>query len=128
MTRSKYNVIISEDAKNMLASNIAFLAKVNPNAAIKQKKSIIDSILTLEEMPMRYPFFNAEYIQPNKYRKLVVNKLYIILYQVQDNIVYVDYILDCRKDYQWLLWFKVRKSFSLFLYPERTINEIKFWN
>lgn len=110
MTSPKYTVIVSEEAKNMLASNIPFLAKVSPDAAIKQKKSIIDSILTLEDTPMRCPFFNAEYIQPNKYRKLVVNKLYIILYQVKENHVYVDYILDCRKDYPWLIWMETQHT------------------
>ena len=27
----------------------------------------------------------------------------IVKYQIQDNNVYVDWILDCRQDYPWLL-------------------------
>ena len=53
-------------------------------------------------MPKRYPFFNEEYIPPNKYRKMFIKKWYLILYQIQEDVVYVDYILDYRKDYQWL--------------------------
>lgn len=27
---------------------------------------------------------------------------YLVLYQIRDDTVYIDYILDCRKDYNWL--------------------------
>ena len=93
MEYEKYKVIISEKAKNMLASNIAFIAKVSADAATKQKKAVIDGIRSLEQMPKRYPFFN---------RKMFIKKWYLILYQIQEDVVYVDYILDYRKDYQWL--------------------------
>ena len=102
MEYEKYKVIITEKAKNMLASNIAFIAKVSADAATKQKKAVIDGIRSLEQMPKRYPFFNEEYIPPNKYRKMFIKKWYLILYQIQEDVVYVDYILDYRKDYQWL--------------------------
>ena len=111
MEYEKYKVIISEKAKNMLASNIAFIAKVSADAATKQKKAVIDGIRSLEQMPKRYPFFNEEYIPPNKYRKMFIKKWYLILmeikwlpmiHQIQEDVVYVDYILDYRKDYQWL--------------------------
>ena len=102
MEYEKYKVIISEKAKNMLASNIAFIAKASADAATKQKKAVIDGIRSLEQMPKRYPFFNEEYIPPNKYRKMLIKKWYLILYQIQEDVVYVDYILDYRKDYQWL--------------------------
>ena len=102
MAYEKYKVIISEKAKNMLASNIAFITKVSADAATKQKKAVIDGIRSLEQMPKRYPFFYEEYIPPNKYRKMFIKKWYLILYQIQEDVVYVDYILDYRKDYQWL--------------------------
>ena len=54
-------------------------------------------------MPHRYPFFEAEFMPANKYHKMFVANWYLILYQIQDDTVYVDYILDCRKDYGWLL-------------------------
>ena len=40
MEYEKYKVFISEKAKNMLASNIAFIAKVSGDAATKQKKAV----------------------------------------------------------------------------------------
>lgn len=102
MTYDKYKVFVSEQAIRMLKLNIAFIAEVNVEASSKLKKAIMDGIRSLEYMPKRYPFFNEEYMLPNKYRKMVINKYYFILYQIQDDVVNVDYILDCRKDFKWL--------------------------
>ena len=90
------------DELDKYLDDIAFIAKVSADAATKQKKAVIDGIRSLEQMPKRYPFFNEEYIPPNKYRKMFIKKWYLILYQIQEDVVYVDYILDYRKDYQWL--------------------------
>ena len=54
-------------------------------------------------MPERYPFLEAEFIPSNKYHKMFVEKWYLVLYQIQDEIVYVDFIVDCRQDYRWLM-------------------------
>ena len=54
-------------------------------------------------MPKRYPFFNEPYLPVNKYHKLFVENWFLILYQIRDDTVYVDLIVDVRQDYQWLL-------------------------
>ena len=99
----QYKVIISERAKEMLGMYIRFLAQVNKTAANKLKNRLIDEIRALQEMPQRYPFFNENYIPANKYHKLYVENWFLVLYQIKDDTVYVDWIVDCRQDYQWLL-------------------------
>ena len=54
-------------------------------------------------MPTRYGFINDEYITPNKYHKILVSSRYLLIYQIKDDMVYVELIVDCRQDYQWLL-------------------------
>lgn len=98
-----YRVIISDKAKQMLGYHIRFLAQVNRKAAIDKKKQIVHTLRSLSQMPERFPFFDAEYIPPNRYHRMFVEKRYLVLYQIRDNTVYVDYILDCRQDYPWLL-------------------------
>lgn len=98
----KYKVIVSERAKRMLGMHIRFMAQVNKEAATAKKKEIMAAIRSLAQMPQRFPFFDEPYITPNKYHKMLVEKWYLVLYQVQDNTVYVDYILDCRKEYGWI--------------------------
>lgn len=98
-----YTVIVSDRAKRMLASHIRFLANVSKEAATEKKTPLICEIRSLSKLPHRYPFFEAEFMPANKYHKMFVANWYLILYQIQDDTVYVDYILDCRKDYGWLL-------------------------
>jgi plasmid stabilization system protein ParE len=99
----KYHIIISERAKEMLGIHIRFLAQVNKAAASKLKNRLVAEIRSLQTMPQRFPFFNEDYIPANKYHKLYVENWYLVLYQIKDDTVYVDWILDCRQDYPWLL-------------------------
>lgn len=99
----KYHIIISERAKEMLGMHIRFLAQVNKAAAGKLKNRLVAEIRSLQTMPQRFPFFNEAYIPANKYHKLYVENWYLVLYQIKDDTVYVDWILDCRQDYPWLL-------------------------
>ena len=103
MTDTKYKVIVSDKAKQMLGMHIRFIAQVNKEAAKKKKKELIEAMRSLEYMPHKFPFFEEPYIPSNKYHKMYVKKWYLVLYQIKDNIVYIDYMLDCRKDYSWLI-------------------------
>ncbi len=99
----KYDVIISDRAREMLSMHIRFLAQVNKPAAVKLKARLMEQMRSLVDFPPRYPFFNENYIPVNKYHKLYVENWYLILYQIKDDTVFVDWIVDCRQDYQWLL-------------------------
>ena len=99
----KYKVIVSERVKDMLGMHIRFLAQTNRAAAKRLKDRLVAEMRSLGDMPHRYPFFNEAYIPPNKYHKLYVENWYLILYQIKDDTVYIDWIVDCRQDYQWLL-------------------------
>ena len=99
----KYKVIISDRARESFALHLRFLAQASKSAAVKLKHRFLQEIRSLEEMPQRYPFFNEEYIPVNKYHKLYVESWYLVLYQIRDDTVYVDWIVDCRQDYSWLL-------------------------
>ena len=99
----RYQVIISEQAKEHLLLHVRFLAQVSKPAAQKLRQRLVQEIRSLEEKPYRYPFLNEPYIPPNKYHKLYVENNYLILYQIRDNTVFVDWIVDCRQDYEWLL-------------------------
>lgn len=98
----KYKVIVSDRAKRMLGTHIRFMSQVSREAASEKKKELMTAMRSLSKMPQRFPFFEEMYITPNKYHKMFVEKYYLILYQIQDDTVYVEYILDCRRDYSWL--------------------------
>ena len=99
----QYKIFISERARQMLGIHIQFIANVNKAAAKKTKTEIMKAIHTLGSMPDRYTFLDAEFIPRNKYHKVFVGKWYLIFFQMKDQMVYVDYIVDCRQDYRWLI-------------------------
>lgn len=103
MSDKKYKVIVSDRAKRMLGTHIRFMAQVNKDAAKTKKQELMEAMRSLERMPQRFPFFEEAYIPPNKYHKMFIEKWYLILYQIQDDTVYVEYIVECRKDYNWLI-------------------------
>ena len=103
MSDKKYKVIVSDRAKRMLGTHIRFMAQVNKDAAKTKKQELMEAMRSLERMPQRFPFFEEAYIPTNKYHKLFIEKWYLVLYQIQDDTVYVYYILDCRKDYSWII-------------------------
>lgn len=98
-----YEIIVSDKAKQMLGAHMRFLAEQSEDAARQITAELLRAIRSLAEMPERYPFFNEAYMPPNKYRKMFVTKYDLLLYQIRDETVYVDYVVDCRQDYQWLI-------------------------
>ena len=86
----------------MLTEHVFFLASVNPEAAKKLQTRIMDAIRSLETMPKRYPYLDPD-DRRSPYRKMVVPQQYLIIYTIQDDTVYVEYVLDGRQDYGWLL-------------------------
>ena len=68
--RLQYKVLVSDRARQMLASHIRFLAQKNPAAARQTKKDLMDDVRLLQQMPERFPFLKADFIPPNKYQKM----------------------------------------------------------
>ena len=99
----RYNIEISDRAKTMLGAHAKFLAQKSPSAAREMKVKTLTAIRSLSDIPERCPFFDGEFVPRNKYHKMVVDNRYLILYQIRDRMVFVEYILDGRQDYSWLV-------------------------
>lgn len=98
-----YKVIVSERAQQMLLKHTAYLGNKDLDRAEEVKKRLLHGLRSLETMPSRYPFLEDQFIPSNRYRKMYIEKWYLVLYQIRDQNVLVDLILDCRHDYRWLL-------------------------
>lgn len=103
MTQKKYKVIVSEKATRMLVEYAVSLADVSPSAAERLVSSFEAAAESLETMPFRCARLTGEYIPANKYRFLVFEKQYIIIFQIVDDVVYADYVVNTKQDYGWLL-------------------------
>jgi Plasmid stabilisation system protein. len=98
-----HKIEVSDRARQMLTAHVRFLAEVNVKAAEKVRTEVMAGIRSLKSMPERGPFLVGDFIPPNKYHKLFIENWYLILYQIRNQTVYIEYIIDCRQDYSWLL-------------------------
>ena len=98
-----YKVKISEEAQRGLGNIVSYVALNSIQAARILKKDLVAEISSWKLFPERTPFLEGEFIPLNKYHKLVVRKNYLVIYQIKDDTVWVDYVIDCRQDYQWLV-------------------------
>ena len=99
----EYDVSVSDAALAMLDSHVDFLARVSLDAATKLMNEILDGIASLSSNPQRFPAYENQFIPYNRYRRMLSAKRYLVLYEIDGKNVYVDYIVDCRQDYEWLI-------------------------
>lgn len=98
-----FTVIVSQRATQMLVSHAGFLAGISEPAAERLVSEFERAANSLEQFPHRCPWLRAQFIPPNKYRYLIFEKRYLLIFQIVEKTVYVDYVIDCREDYGWLL-------------------------
>lgn len=99
----RYRLVLSNAARSMLDAHIRFLAQRSVIAARQTKDNIIHAIASLRENPERFPFLDGYGIPGNVYHKMFVKSYYLVLFQIRGDDVLVDYIVDCRSDYSWLV-------------------------
>lgn len=98
-----FEVVISERAADMLVQHVRFLSETSPQAAEKLSEEIIQASKSLQNFPERNPWLTDPFLTKHKYRKMTINKRYLLIYQIKEHNVHIDFILDCRQDYRWLL-------------------------
>ena len=98
-----YNVIIQTPASEMLVSHAQFLAQVSETAAERLADEFFIKANSLEHMPERCPWLSGYSITEKKYRKLIVENYYMLIFQVVGDNVYIDAVVNCRSEYHWLL-------------------------
>ena len=96
--RREYQVIVSSEANDKLYDHFEFLARVSVNAAHRLLEGLLQDIRKFAYDPFRFPIYNQPYLPINKYRYIISNKRYRVVYQVCGNHVFVDDIQDCRQD------------------------------
>ena len=103
MNKPEFEVIVSDAALAMLDSHVDFLARVSVSVATRLMDEILGDIESLSENPQRYPAYENPFIAVGRYRRMLSAKRYLIIYEIDAKFVYVDYIVDCRSDYDWLI-------------------------
>jgi mRNA-degrading endonuclease RelE of RelBE toxin-antitoxin system len=92
-----YHVIIAPSANDRMYEHFEFLARVSESAAERLLDELLADINSLEHLPYRNPIYDRPYLPTGKYRYLLSCDRYRIVYQVENDIVFVDDIQDCRQ-------------------------------
>lgn len=100
---NQYKVLISDGATQMLIYHARFLAQASEPAAVRLIDAFQKSASSLTQFPKRNPWLIDPFIPKGKYRKFLLEKRYLLIYQIKEKTVYIDAVVDTRQDYKWLL-------------------------
>ena len=95
--RKAYNIVIDPAANDRMYDHFEFLARVSETAAEKLLAGLVADIRSLEYMPYRNPVYSRQYLKSGKYRYMMSRGRYRIVYQIEENTVFVEDIQDCRQ-------------------------------
>ena len=92
-----YKVVVSPAVNDRMMEHFEFLARVSETAAHNLLDVLANDMLSLQTLPFRNPVYDRPYVTPLKYRYMVSNKWYRIVYQIVDDTVFVDDVQDIRQ-------------------------------
>ena len=98
-----YQVVVSGTAAQQLVHHAAFAAGLEERLAHKLVEDFRAAADSLQKFPFRYPVLCPEVFSVEKYRKMVFGKWYLLIYQIKGQTVHIEFVIDGRQDYQWLL-------------------------
>lgn len=98
-----YQVEISEQAAKMLVNHADFMSAVSVAAAERLVVLFEETADSLRQMPHRGTWLNSEGVPHYTYRYLLFGKWYLLIYRVIEDTVFVDYVVDGRQEFRWLI-------------------------
>ena len=99
---NKYEIEISPKAQEDILTCIEFVKNVSLEAANKLFDDLFHCIESLETFPERNSLFEMPQGTNREIRKGIVNKRYLILYEIEKHVV-VHRVLDTRKGFEQLI-------------------------
>ena len=99
----KHDVFWRPEAIQDVDEHLIFLSKASKEAAFQLNEQLLDAANSLRDFPERNPLFDMTENFPLKARKMVVNKKYLMIYVVENDIVKIYRVLDTRKQFDYLI-------------------------
>lgn len=84
-TNELYEVIVSDRATELLMQHVRFIAQISIEASDKIRIEIIEAAKSLRSFPKRNAWFTDPAFPSNKYRKMIINNRYLLIYQIKSN-------------------------------------------
>ena len=93
-----YNVIVRPSVLIQLDKYIRFAANVSSKFAKAIRDKFYKELYELPNNPEQYPLWQPDFELADPYRNILIKKRYLIIFYIEENNVFVDYLLDCRMD------------------------------
>ena len=93
-----YKVILGSRIDAMLRRHVLFISNVSIDRAEAFADEFEAVVTQLKENPFLYPLDEDENLPRGKYRKAVFARWYKTLYWIDNDVVYLDAVCDCRED------------------------------
>jgi len=93
---SKYSIKFNPRLANQLEAHASFIANVSKPAARKFLSEFRELTRRLADNPYLFPLYDDPNLPPEMYRKAVFGHWYRVVYYIEDNVVYVDAVVDGR--------------------------------
>ena len=98
MEKNHYNIQFTPASILKLASHIEFLAQINENAAMSLYDSYEEAKEFLKSTPEICPKYYPDIVIDANLKYKLFGSRYRIVFEIIENIVYVQDIQDCRQD------------------------------
>jgi plasmid stabilization system protein ParE len=99
----EFNIDVTANAREMLASHALFLSNVSDKAAERLVEQFHKEVNSFHTWPERYTWLDSPKVPKHTFRKILFEKHYFILYHVDGDTVYVDAMVDGRQEYSRFL-------------------------
>ena len=103
MSNKVYDVFITDIAWEQMIEHTHFLKNISLDAANRFVGDFQATTDSLKQMPERCPWFIHDMVPFQKYRKILFGRYHMALFQIQGKVVYINTVVDCRKEYAFLL-------------------------
>lgn len=94
---NNYKIIFAKRVEQMLLRHVEFLTRVSIPPAKQFYTEFEDVICRMKDNPFQFPTESDQNL-PVGYRKAIFAKWYKAIFSVDEKIVYLDAVVDCRMD------------------------------
>lgn len=95
---NKYKVITAPYLGDMILEHVRFIARVSVPAAKRFRAEFATLTRRIAETPYQFPILDDPNLPPDTYRKALFAKWYKAIFYVDGDNVYIDAVVDGRRD------------------------------
>lgn len=94
----RYLVKVSAGVRGEMLEQTAFIGRASIQAVRRYHREYQKVLRRLEENPFQFPVDLSIDLPDRTYRKALFAKWFKVIFQVKGDRVYVDHVIDCRRD------------------------------